>query len=1056
MTGPLVTRILASAGSGKTFTLTSHYLRLVASGVDPGRILATTFSREAAAEIRDRVFMRAAQAVRKVEARHEIQGDSSVAIDEVAAQRMLRGLVDALPRLSIRTFDSFFAGVVQAFAKELGIGDAPRLLDAGEEVGLLRDALAIALDQGDPDALVETILSLNHGKVEIGVVQSCLRKVGEIVEFVGETAPDAWDWEIPPPVTTDRIDEVIARIDELIERPPAEGDKSAAKALATPRRKLVNMREVPDNQWPPKAFGVLVERAADGVPIEIRNKPVPHEVAAMAFEVVALLRIANQRAYARMTRAVRNLASAVAEVRGRLIEARRVMTFDDQKALLDPDRGDLPALDELWFRMDGRIAHVLLDEFQDTSVGQWRALSRLIGEIVAGGEEARSVMFVGDVKQSIYGWRKGEPRLLSELEDVLGGGVEVDDRRLLTSYRSSRAVIRFVNRLFSDLEAGFESKLENGADVRFGVRSWGSRFQQHETMRAKAEDPEGFVQLDVFEPSQDAQHVGIAYAVARVAEIRERRPWASIGVIVRMNKQIGAITEALRREGHTVRIVGRGGLLDSGASLLIVQALRLAQHPGDTAAAFDLLHSPFASIGPLADLPTDATSLRSRAAVLSRRLRAVFEEDGIAVVVDRWRRELHERLDGLERTRLAQIVACIGGLEQRADRTPGEIAELLKNQRVAHPARGDIAVMNIHQSKGLEFDAVILPNMDWSLVGQGSRSKIAWASPSSPTQPIPRVVRTIDESSRGLLPEMAEVCREATRREVEESMSLLYVAVTRARDELHVLAAPRKKISNGGYSVGRDKSVSAVLGYAWDLDGVDFPDGTRWVAVSRDGQPGRDDSIGERVAPSLATRSSLKLVAGSRRRGLPRAKRDQPVVRVGRVVDQVARERGIALHAGLALVGFLDDGAPTLGDLANAMRRSLPGAEWQALEGTAAECLGLMQRAGLRALLSRQHPGQTVRTELRVAHLDDDGLHVNVLDRVVFDHDAEGRCVGATIIDFKSDVRENADDLAIAELHRDQLSRYREALHQVHGLSREKIALRVFILESDREVEVDA
>jgi ATP-dependent exoDNAse (exonuclease V) beta subunit len=303
---------------------------------------------------------------------------------------------------------------------------------------------------------------------------------------------------------------------------------------------------------------------------------------------------------------------------------------------------------------------------------------------------------------------------------------------------------------------------------------------------------------------------------------------------------------------------------------------------------------------------------------------------------------------------------------------------------------------------------------------------------------------------------MAAVCRDTTRRDVEESLSLLYVAVTRARDELHVLAAPRRKNTDGSFSVTSDKAVSAVLRHAWDMTGVEFPNGARWQTVSFDGQLGADVSNGERILPIPATRPPLQLVAGIRRRGLPRAERDRPVVRVGRVGDQAARERGIALHAGLALVGFLDDGVPSPGELASAMRRALPGATWPTLEEWARECLELTQRSGLRTRLSRQHPGQSVRTELRVAHLDDAGLHDNVLDRVVFDHDADGRFVGAAIIDFKSDAREHPDDLAIADLHREQLARYREALHQVHGLPRESIALSVFVLELDREVEIHA
>lgn len=160
---PRVTRILASAGSGKTFALTSRYLELVAGGEDPSRILATTFSRAAAAEIQARVLRRAALAVLGADKRRELAkaiGRDEQSFDVAEASRLLERVVRAIPRIQIRTLDSFFAGIVTAFATELGLNGVPRLLDAGEERTVLLEAIRLAMEEEDEQALLQTILSL--------------------------------------------------------------------------------------------------------------------------------------------------------------------------------------------------------------------------------------------------------------------------------------------------------------------------------------------------------------------------------------------------------------------------------------------------------------------------------------------------------------------------------------------------------------------------------------------------------------------------------------------------------------------------------------------------------------------------------------------------------------------------------------------------------------------------------------------------------------------------------------------------------------------------------
>src|SRR5690606_11258689 len=125
--------ILASAGSGKTWQLTTRYLRLVSAGVDPATIVASTFTRAAAAEIRDRILDRALAAVTSPKAREERGAALGVTLDEAGARRILDILLDAWPRLQVRTLDSLIGGIALSHRLELGLPPGVRI---GEELEL--------------------------------------------------------------------------------------------------------------------------------------------------------------------------------------------------------------------------------------------------------------------------------------------------------------------------------------------------------------------------------------------------------------------------------------------------------------------------------------------------------------------------------------------------------------------------------------------------------------------------------------------------------------------------------------------------------------------------------------------------------------------------------------------------------------------------------------------------------------------------------------------------------------------------------------------------------
>ncbi|NBS15273.1 MAG: hypothetical protein EBT57_10835, partial [Verrucomicrobia bacterium] len=147
-------------------------------------------------------------------------------------------------------------------------------------------------------------------------------------------------------------------------------------------------------------------------------------------------------------------------------------TFREVEAAALQVAGGLDS-DELYFRLDGRIAHLLLDEFQDTSKRQFNFFKPVLKETTGKGGH---VLVVGDRKQSIYGWRGSNPRLLRDVEKDLPG---VKRELLSESFRSSRAVLAAVDRAFEKLEDSplFEEK----AVYAQAAAEWSEDYQKHKS-----------------------------------------------------------------------------------------------------------------------------------------------------------------------------------------------------------------------------------------------------------------------------------------------------------------------------------------------------------------------------------------------------------------------------------------------------------------------------------------------------------------------------------------------------------------------------------------------
>ncbi|MFM1832622.1 MAG: ATP-dependent helicase/nuclease subunit, partial [Planctomycetota bacterium] len=845
-------RILASAGTGKTWNLVGRYVGLVLSGFDPAKILATTFTRAAAAEIRDRVFRDLSGLVLDEERRLDPDDQFKCGvISDAQAAAALERLVQELPRLQIRTLDSVFASLARGLGAASGVAGDARLVEGEGAADLLREAISGAIEDTDEDEVLATLETLGRGSIKRGVVSTIESAVAGLLQLAEESTPDAWFWSHPPRDESllDRLRSIHATLDAAV---PTLEKASHADAI----RKLLPLVEVAIERdgavWSSILKSAMVVNVGPGKDGRYFRSPISDAIVPALAELHDLAIGGNLRNLAGRTACLRHLVDAIGPRYRQAKREARVVEFDDYTRALDDHRGGIPPelLGELWFRLDTRLDHLLLDEFQDTSATQLRAIRPLAQEILAGGDEdrRRSLFVVGDVKQSIYGWRGADPAILERLDLALRTTAEaIPSEPLIESHRSSQAVIDLVNTVFSSIgenPAVLGRSMDAAAHF---TRNW----EAHKTAK-KSLPGEAIVE---FLPDSRAggaaerDRVLAAAAAASAKRLVERHPHGTVAVIVRSNRVIGAIVEALRELGVDARGQGGGSLLDAEAATVVIQAFRLAADPSDSMAAEDIARSP---LGPLLDLqanPADphrpvAEADRRRAA---ERLRRRLDADGAAAVVDDWRRRLADQLTRREAIRLRQMVELLErfDVEVGAPRMPRDIERHLRTCRVPDPGGEGVVVMTVHQSKGLEFDGVVVTEMHQSLFKVPA---IAVATPAIPADPIDRVSTWYSESTR---PKDAMLIHEqVTTRFVTEALCGLYVALTRAARDLVVhVQPPAHAKGNASETAGSLHSWGGVVRKALEAGGTDGAEGG--AAPTNDGPSGQGGGDSKKVGTTF-------------------------------------------------------------------------------------------------------------------------------------------------------------------------------------------------------------
>lgn len=1036
--------ILASAGSGKTYALTNRFVQLLARGAAPERIVALTFTRKAAGELFDAMLRKLAGAAadeakaRKLAAEIQLPG-----LQSADFLRLLRAVADAMPRLTLGTLDSFFARIVRTFPLELGLGGEFALLEESQARRIRRQVMRRLFQAADgPDAAQREFIEA-FKRATFGAEEKHLARLLE--DFLGRHAEIYLD--APRAECWGNARRIWPGGCEWLEATAQREQSAAALRAALPwdglndrqrERFEAFLAELPG--WQPGAplppamkyllentLAVWTDLRAGAADITIERRKVT--LAGPAAE--ALAGVVRAVVGAELARRLEKTRGIFAVLRGydqvyhELVRRDGRLTFADVKRLLLPAAG-APRLSQLageerllidW-RLDAQIDHWLFDEFQDTSYAQWSVLRNLVDEAVQDPGQGRSLFYVGDVKQSIFAWREGDPRLFREIfEHYNRAGTDtITEHHLTTSWRSGPAIIALVNRVFGH-EVAVREIAPEGAASR-----WLAEWKAHATAKPELG---GLAELR----SAEGEDGRLAETLRILREIEPARRGLTAAVLVQTNETGARIADYLRREGR-LAAVAESDLriaVDNPLTCALLALLRVAAHPGDRLAREHVAMTPLAAV--LAREGLDGPD------ALTAHLLAELHAGGFAATLERWLRKLEPGLaadDQFSRLRGRQLVDAAREFDENGRRDVAEFLDWAAGCTAREAvAAGVVRVLTIHKAKGLDFDVVILPDL-------GGQSLDRRRDGLAVQRNRDRSANWVLEMPQALFFESDEILRtyaEAAEADAAyEALCKLYVAMTRAKRAMYLVAEPARKSRSRNFP----KLLELALG-----DERRFGD-PAWFAplASAEVATGPDELV------------RLPVVPAGRRARLA-ARRPSEAGPAERPVALFAREKSGAADFGAEVHRLFE----TLGWWSAADEPGWREARQAEGAGAAAveEVLRCVQHPQLQAVFGGPPAG--ARVDLwreRAFEVILDGVWVTgVFDRVRIDRNAAGKAVGAWVVDFKTDRPAGADpDMLSLERHAGQLNLYRRVAAILAGVPENQVRCSLLMSAGPRLLDV--
>ena len=843
--------VQAPAGSGKTELLIQRYLRLLAAVEHPEEIVAITFTRKAAGEMRERVL----EALLDARAGRVPESEHQRTTLELAAAALARAaaagwrITDNPARLRIQTIDSLCAALTRQMPMLSRFGSQPESIEDASELYAEAARATVELVEGDDAASRDVEQLLAHLDNDVGRVEALLAGMLQ--------HRDHWLRHVHGK-DRDQLEAALqnARRDALVhlcERLPkaSGGELKAIAGFAFGNLEHGKFGDDAEN-WA-RLAGVLLTAEDQWRKTFTKNQGFPAGKPGQSWKerVLALLEalrphdefreaLADMRALPPeaysgeqwgVLGAIMRLLPLAAGQLELVFQARGQVDFAEvaQRAVFA--LGEVGEPSDLALALDYRIRHLLVDEFQDTSISQYELVARL----TAGWEpgDGRTVFAVGDPMQSIYRFREAEVGLFLRARAAGIAGVALGSVALSANFRSQAGIVEWVNSTFSRVMPARE-------DIGTGSVPYTASSATRDALPGAAVTVHTFF---------DDDRAGEAAKVAELARDAQREhPGGTVAILVRNRGHLRDIVPQLKDAGLRFRAIEIEPLGHRPVVQDLLALTRALSHPADRLAWLATLRAPGCGLS-LADLEKLAGSDAQRTAwelMNDDALVTALSADG-RTRLERVRAvlqaSLQDRCRGSLRARVAGAWFALSGPACVEKVTDLEDAEIYFDHLEAHEEAGEIAdaaafeegladlyalpdqqaseqlqIMTVHKAKGLEFDTVIVPGLGRSPRADDARL-LAWMERPRGDGTVDLLLAPIRETGVDEDPIGRWLRKLEAEKERLESGRILYVAATRAKRRLHLLGDAGLKTNDDGTATPRAPGERTLLSRLWPVVG---------------------------------------------------------------------------------------------------------------------------------------------------------------------------------------------------------------------------------------------
>lgn len=844
--------VQAPAGSGKTELLTQRFLALLGQVEQyPEEILAVTFTKKAAAQMRHRIL----QALRDAQgdppkAEHQQQSYQLAKYALKRNEALSWGVLENPNRLRIQTIDALAARLVQQMPMLSQFGICPDLIE--DPVPLYQKAIQSFIQSCEPHSV--EMAHLNRLLFHLDNRPDILAQIFE--EWLSQR--DQWlDHIVPISKSPEAFLEILHQNVEQLRRETYtqahQAFNGALKSQLWPLARFCahnllqegdaspigSLAQVPDTsnedrqwegwcallltqqgQWR-KSFtkhqGFIAPSAVKSGPLRVQCKENKAAMQALSKELVHyphLLKCLN---------AIRDLPPKQAYIDPKLLQAVATLlpilvahlhlVFKEKGKIdfIEMSMGALRALgntdgpSDLMLRLDYQIRHLLIDEFQDTSFVQLKIFEHLVEGW--SPNDGRSVFLVGDPMQSIYLFRKAEVGNFLKVKEQGLNGVPLIPLSLRTNFRSHPDLIHWVN---THLSGAFPKE----DDVSLGA----IHFHHAKAHCVTPKEMQGEVKWHVSDPQTPLSEEALIYQIIRSRQ--EQNPLQSIAVLVRSRHHIYALLKFLKKKNVPFEAVEIERPEHSQCLLDLLSLTKAMRDLNDRLAWMSVLRSPLCGLA-LSDLHAlvqfDKTQsplalLRTPQALLQLSKEGQMLIQQFMVCIEHWLLHYHRLAYGQWIQRLWEALggqALIRPTDQPlyhfyfkclADyETSGKLLDYsafeqhIKKAYLSfeHGKKGaqtpvlPIQIMTIHKAKGLEFDTVILPGLHKYTSQQAALFLNGWEKLT-----LKGMALLLGIKSDAITPKYTlfdYIQKQLNQKNEYERLRLLYVALTRAKQYLHLM-----------------------------------------------------------------------------------------------------------------------------------------------------------------------------------------------------------------------------------------------------------------------------